>query len=100
MLTGIDLMPPDVDDTSVLGKTHLMHEFNQDLTPSYTFLYNVTVCFFKTETISETDPITGITTQHEIKQPTECKTFMLSHDVTNDYSFAPAFVLQFYAPFD
>ena len=98
-ITGIDLMPPDVDDTSVLGKTHLMHEFNQDTTPSYTFLYNVTVCFFKTETVSETDPITGLTTQHEIKQPTECKTFMLSHDVTNDFSFAPAFVSQFYAPF-
>ena len=58
----------------------------------------VTVCFFKTETISETDPITGLTTQHEIKQPTECKTFMLSHDVTNDFSFAPAFVTNFYAP--
>ena len=97
-ITGIDLMPSDVDDASTLGKTHLMHRFDQDFTPSYTFLYNVTVCFFKTETISETDPITGLTTQHEIKQPTECKTFMLSHDVTNDFSFAPAFVTNFYAP--
>ena len=78
-----------------------MHKFDQDTTPSYTFLYNVTVCFFKTETISETDPITGITTQHEIKQPTECKTFMLSHDVTNDYIFCTtSYVSQFYAPFD
>ena len=92
-------MPPDVDDTSVLGKTHLMHEFNQDTTSSYTFMYSVIVCFFKTETISETDPITGVTTEHKIKQPTECKTFSLSHDVLNDYSFAPAFVSQFYAPF-
>ena len=99
-ITGIDLMPPNVDDTSVLGKTHLMHEFDQDTTSSYTFMYSVIVCFFKTETISETDPITGLTTQHEIKQPTECKTFSLSHDVLNDFSFAPAFVLQFYAPFD
>ena len=89
-LTGID--------TSVLGKTHLMHEFNQDTTPSYTFLYNVTVCFFKTETVSETDPITGVTTEHEIKQPTECVTFMLSHDVVNDLSFAPAYVNNFFAP--
>ena len=64
----------------------------------YTFLYNVTVCFFKTETISETDPITGITTQHEIKQPTECKTFMLSHDVTNSILFLLRMLLQFYAP--
>ena len=91
---------PDVEITSVLGKTHLMHEFDQDTTSSYTFMYSVIVCFFKTETISETDPITGLTTQHEIKQPTECKTFSLSHDVLNDFSFAPAFVLQFYAPFD
>ena len=82
-----------------LGKTHLMHEFNQDTTSSYTFMYSVIVCFFKTETISETDPITGVTTEHKIKQPTECKTFSLSHDVLNDYSFAPAFVSQFYAPF-
>ena len=97
-ITGIDLMPSDVDDASTLGKTHLMHRFDQDFTPQYTFLYNVTVCFFKTETISETDPITGLTTQHEIRQPTECKTFMLSHDVINDFSFAPAFVTNFYAP--
>ena len=89
-------MPSNVNDTSLEGRSHLMHEFDQDLTPSYTFLYNVTVCFFKTETISETDPITGITTQHEIKQPTECKTFMLSHDVTNDFSFAPNFNWNFW----
>ena len=91
-------MPPNVDDTTVLGKTHLMHEFDQDLTPSYTFLYNVTVCFFKTETISETDPITGITTQHEIKQPTECKSFSLTHAVTNSITHITSYVSGFYAP--
>ena len=99
-ITGIDLMPPDVDDTSVLGKTHLMHEFNQDTTSSYTFMYSVIVCFFKTETISETDPITGVTTEHKIKQPTECKTFSLSHDVLNDLSFAPNFVGNYFAPLE
>ena len=98
ILTGIDNMPSDINDTSVEGRPQLMHEFNQDTTSAYTFLYNVTVCFFKTETISETDPITGLTTQHEIKQPTECKTFMLSHDVVNDLSFAPAYVQNYFAP--
>ena len=91
-------MPLDINDTSVEGRPQLMHEFNQDTTSSYTFLYNVEVCFFKTETLSETDPITGVTTEHEIKQPTECVTFMLSHDVTNNFSFAPAYVQNFFAP--
>ena len=100
ILTGIDNMPSDINDTSVEGRPQLMHEFNQDTTSAYTFLYNVTVCFFKTETISETDPITGLTTQHEIKQPTECKTFMLSHDVVNDLSFAPNFVGNYFAPLE
>ena len=98
-LKGIDLMPSTVEDTSVNGIAYNLVTFNQDTTSAYTFLYNVTVCFFKTETISETDPITGLTTQHEIKQPTECKTFMLSHDVVNDYSFAPNFVGNYYSPY-
>ena len=93
-------MPSDINDTSVEGRPQLMHEFNQDTTSAYTFLYNVEVCFFKTQTISETDPITGITTEHEIKQPTECKTFMLSHDVLNDLSFAPNFVGNYFAPLE
>ena len=91
-LTGIDNMPSDINDTSVEGRPQLMHEFN--------FLYNVEVCFFKTETLSETDPITGVTTEHEIKQPTECVTFMLSHDVLNDLSFAPNFVGNYFAPLE
>ena len=99
-LTGIDNMPLDINDTSVEGRPQLMHEFNQDTTSSYTFLYNVEVCFFKTETLSETDPITGVTTEHEIKQPTECVTFMLSHDVLNDLSFAPNFVGNYFAPLE
>ena len=98
-LKGIDLMPSTVEDTSVNGIAYNLVTFNQDTTSSYTFLYNVTVCFFKTETVSETDPITGVTTEHEIKQPTECKTFMLSHDVVNDYSFAPNFVGNYYSPY-
>ena len=97
-LTGIDTMPSDILDTSVEGRQQLLHHFDMDTTNQITFLYNVTVCFFKTETISETDPITGLTTEHEIKQPTECKTFMLSHDVTNNFSFAPAYVQNFFAP--
>ena len=97
-MTGIDTMPSDILDTSVEGREQLLHHFDMDTTNQITFLYNVTVCFFKTETISETDPITGLTTEHEIKQPTECKTFMLSHNVTNNFSFAPAYVQNFFAP--
>ena len=100
VLTGIDTMPSDILDTSVEGREQLLHHFDMDTTLTYTFLYNVTVCFFKTQTISETDPITGLTTQHEIKQPTECVTFMLQHDVTNDYSFAPAYVQNYFAPLE
>ena len=40
-LTGIDNMPSDINDTSVEGRPQLMHEFNQDTTSAYTFLYNV-----------------------------------------------------------
>ena len=100
VLTGIDTMPSDILDTSVEGREQLLHHFDMDTTNQITFLYNVTVCFFKTETISETDPITGLTTEHEIKQPTECKTFMLSHDVVNDLSFAPNFVGNYFAPLE
>ena len=97
-LTGIDTMPSDILDTSVEGRQQLLHHFDMDTSARITFLYNVEVCFFKTETLSETDPITGVTTEHEIKQPTECVTFMLSHDVVNDFSFAPAYVNNFFAP--
>ena len=99
-LIGTDNMPSDILDTSVEGRQQLLHHFDQDLTSAYTFLYNVEVCFFKTETLSETDPITGVTTEHEIKQPTECVTFMLSHDVLNDLSFAPNFVGNYFAPLE
>ena len=100
VVIGVDNMPQNVNDDGPLSGFYDIYKLDPDYTDQYIFSYTVTVCFFKTETISETDPITGLTTQHEIKQPTECKTFMLSHDVVNDLSFAPNFVGNYFAPLE
>ena len=98
VVVGIDRMPQNVNDDGPLSGFYDIYKLEPGYTDQYVFSYTVTVCFFKTETISETDPATGITTQHEIRQPTECKSFSLTHAVTNSITHITSYVSGFYAP--